>query len=139
LNPDHKAKSDGDPFNPLFHDQASISKDLLPITLYVLAPAIARFRVVVYSLAPLSVKLISHRNQAVADGICAFVRLFDPVSHISPLQLSLSTSIAPPINHLLFASGLLSSGSSSHWGFAAAPDVILCESLLSCFGFVFIR
>jgi hypothetical protein len=89
----------------------------------VLAPAIARFRVVLYSLAPLSAKLISHKNQAVAGGSCAFVRLFDQVSHISPLQLALSTSIAPPINDLLFASGLLSPGSSSHWGFAAAPDV----------------
>jgi len=53
----------------------------------VLAPAIARFRVVLYLLAPLSAKLISHRNRAVAGGICAFVRLFDQVSHISPLQL----------------------------------------------------
>jgi hypothetical protein len=58
---------------------------LLPTTLDVLAPAIARLRVILQSLAPLAAKLISRRNQAMAGGICAFIRLFAQVSHISPI------------------------------------------------------
>jgi hypothetical protein len=92
LNPDHKAKSNGDPFNPLFHNQVSLSKDLLPATLDVPALAIACLRVVLHSRTSLAAKLISRRNQAMAGGICAFVRLFDQVSHILPLQEPLSIS-----------------------------------------------
>jgi hypothetical protein len=71
-----------------------------------------------------------------AGGICAFVRLFDQVSHILSLQPSLSTSIAPPLNHLLFASGFFS-GSSSHCGSRRSVGRFFCESPLSRFIYIF--
>jgi hypothetical protein len=58
----------------------------------VLTLAIACLHIVLHSRTSLSAKLISCGNQAMTCGICAFVRLFDQVSHISPLQAPLSTS-----------------------------------------------
>jgi hypothetical protein len=75
-----------------FSQSSSLSRDFLPTTLDVLTLAIACLRVVLHSRTSLSAKLISSRNQAMAGGICAFVRLFDQVSHILPLQAPLSIS-----------------------------------------------
>jgi hypothetical protein len=138
LNPDHKAKSDGDPFNPLFHNQVSFSKYLLTATLDVLALTIACLRVFLHPRTSLVAELISRRNQAMAGGICAFVRLFDQVNHILSLQPPLSTSIAPPIYHILFASGFFS-GSSSHCGSRRSAGRFFCKSSLSRFIFIFKR
>jgi hypothetical protein len=60
--------------------------------------------------------------------------LFDQVSYILSLQPSLSTSIAPPINHLIFASRFFS-GSSSHCGSRRSVGRFFCESPLSHFIF----